>query len=182
MAAIMDLLNAEGLRVVLTSNSDEQEAARVVAIKSLMKSAPVDLSGMLGLKHLASLSRGARLFFGVDTAPMHIGAATGTPVVALFGPDSVFGQGPWNNEASTRTTPYAALNGVQTFGRHTAIQMDWECIPCNKNGCNGSKKSDCLEAMDSEFVWARLRTVLDGPDDDRTARAGHSVPGRGAGA
>jgi heptosyltransferase-3 len=182
MAAIMDLLHAEGLRVVLTSSLNEQEAARVVAIKALMKSEPVDLSSMLSLKHLASLSRGARLFFGVDTAPMHIGAATSTPVVAIFGPDSVFGQGPWNNEASTRTTPYAALNGVQTFGRHTAIQMDWECIPCNKNGCNDSKKSDCLEAMDTEFVWTRLRTVLDGPgaDDDRTARAEGGEGGEGA--
>ncbi len=180
MAAIMDLLHAEGLRVVLTSGPDEREAARVIAIKSLMKSAPVDLSGMLNLKHLASLSRGARLFFGLDAAPMHIGAATGIPVVALFGPESVFGQGPWNNEASTRTTPYAALSGVQTFGRHTAIQMDWECIPCNKNGCNGSKKSDCLEAMDPKFVWGRLRAVLDGlgaDDNDRTARAGDTGGG-----
>ncbi len=167
MAAIMDLLHAEGLRVVLTSNLNEPEAARVIAIKALMKSEPVDLSGRLNLKHLASLSRGARLVFGVDAAPMHIGAATGTPVVALFGPESVFVRGPWNNEASTRTTPYAALNGVQTFGRHTAIQMDWECIPCNKNGCNGSKKSDCLDAMDPDLVWERLRAVLDG-----TAMAG----------
>lgn len=170
MAAIMDLLDGEGLRVVLTSGPGELESARVAAIKALMKSAPVDLSGLLNLKHLASLSRGARLFFGVDTAPMHIGAATGTPVVALFGPDSVFGRGPWNNEASTRTTPYAALNGVQTFGRHTAIQMDWGCIPCDKNGCNDSKKSDCLEAIDPEFVWAQLRTLLEGPGaDDRAA-------------
>jgi heptosyltransferase-3 len=175
MAAVMDLLHAEGLRVVLTSGPDELETARTVAIKALMKSGPVDLSGMLNLKQLASLSRGARLFFGVNAAPMHIGAATGTPVVALFGPDSVFDRGPWNNEASARTTPYAALNGVQTFGRHTAIQMDWECIPCNKSGCNGSKKSDCLEAIDPQFVWARLRAVLDGPgtdNNDSTARAG----------
>lgn len=46
------------------------------------------LAGQLSLKELAALTRIARLFVGVDSAPMHIVAAVGTPVVALFGPSA----------------------------------------------------------------------------------------------
>ena len=161
IAAIIDLFANEGLRVVLTSAPDKRETDKIKAIKAKAKTTPVDLSGALRLKHLASLSRGAALFFGVDSAPMHIAAASGPPVVALFGPSGVFDWGPWDNEASRSQTPYAALSGVQSFGRHTVIQEDWDCIPCGQDGCNGTKKSDCLEALDLATVWKRLETAID---------------------
>ena len=40
--------------------------------------AAVDLSGALSLREMAALAARARLFFGVDSAPMHIAAAAGT--------------------------------------------------------------------------------------------------------
>ncbi len=160
MAAIIDLFEDEGLRVVLTSAPDKRETDKIKSIKASAKTDPVDLSGLLRLKHLASLSRGAALFFGVDSAPMHIAAASGAPVVALFGPSGVFDWGPWDNPASRDHTPYAALSGVQSFGRHTAIQEDWDCIPCGEDGCNGTKKSDCLEAIGVDKVTDLIRTKL----------------------
>jgi ADP-heptose:LPS heptosyltransferase len=45
-----------------------------------------DLVGRSSLPELVALERRARLFVGCDTGPMHIAAALGTPVVALFGP------------------------------------------------------------------------------------------------
>jgi heptosyltransferase-3 len=59
----------------------------------------VDLSGQLTLRELAALTARARLFFGVDSAPMHIAAAMGTPVVALFGPSDEHAWGPWRVRA-----------------------------------------------------------------------------------
>jgi heptosyltransferase-3 len=44
---------------------------------------------------VAALAARARLFVGVDSAPMHIAAAVGTPVVALFGPSNERVWGPW---------------------------------------------------------------------------------------
>jgi heptosyltransferase-1 len=51
--------------------------------------------GTTSLLQLAELARRARLFVSCDTGPMHIAAAVGTPVVALFGPADPRRTGPW---------------------------------------------------------------------------------------
>jgi heptosyltransferase-3 len=77
---------------VLTSAPDAAEKALIGDVCSVRNSNAVspaptfDLSGQLSLKELAALTARARLFVGVDSAPMHIAAAMGTPVVAIFGP------------------------------------------------------------------------------------------------
>src|SRR5207237_6124704 len=50
----------------------------------------VDLSGKIDLLTLAALIAQARLVVTVDSAPMHIATATGTPQVVLFGPTNPF--------------------------------------------------------------------------------------------
>jgi hypothetical protein len=50
----------------------------------------------LSLPELAALTARARAFAGVDSAPMHIAAAVGTPTLALFGPSSEIAWGPWS--------------------------------------------------------------------------------------
>ena len=57
----------------------------------------LDLCGRTTIKQLAALSEQSSVFLGVDSAPMHIAAAVGTPVVALFGPSRAFCWGPWDN-------------------------------------------------------------------------------------
>jgi lipopolysaccharide heptosyltransferase I len=44
---------------------------------------------------LVALARAARLIVSGDTGPLHIAAAVGTPVVALFGPTNPRRNGPW---------------------------------------------------------------------------------------
>jgi len=43
-------------------------------------------------------------------------------------------------------------NGIQKMGKHIVIQHNWDCIPCGKDGCNGSKISDCLMQFDMNEV------------------------------
>ena len=56
----------------------------------------VNLAGKLSIKELGALTARARLFIGVDSMPMHLAAAMGTPTVALFGPSGESEWGPWN--------------------------------------------------------------------------------------
>lgn len=166
MADIIDRLESYGLRVVLTSGPDAREIEKVRSIISLARSRPVDLSGRLGLKSLAALSRRAAFFFGVDTAPMHIAAAAGTRVVGLFGPSGGYDWGPWDNIAARELdedtlTPYPERNGTQAFGRNRVIQLPWDCVPCGRDGCEGSKKSECLEKLGPDEVWEVLKAVAD---------------------
>ncbi len=55
----------------------------------------LDCVGALSLREFAACARRARLFIGCDTGPMHIAAAVGTRVLALFGPADPRRTGPY---------------------------------------------------------------------------------------
>jgi heptosyltransferase-3 len=145
MAKIIDYLQQDkGLKVVITGAPVKKELDRINKILSLCKTKPVNLSGKLTLKHLACLSSKAKLFFGVDTAPMHMAAATNTPVVALFGASYPVIWGPWNNNSDKQL--FQDKNGVQTNGLHHMISnMDHDIFYKNK-----LKKSRGMMLIDFE--------------------------------
>jgi heptosyltransferase-3 len=174
MAEVICWLIDKGIKVVLTSGSDEKELRKAEKILSLCPS-PVtrhplqllNLSGETNIKQLGAVSGMSDLFFGVDSAPMHIAAAVNTPVVALFGPSGAFNWGPWDNSQGSgvrsqesELKPYNRRNGLQSFGKHTVIQKSDDCIPCGKDGCGGSKKSRCLEEITPDEVKAVLSEKL----------------------
>lgn len=76
--------------LVLTSGASPFELAHVAAVKSQTQRRVVDLSGKTDLLTLAALIGQARLLVTVDSAPMHLAAATQTPQVVLFGPTNPF--------------------------------------------------------------------------------------------
>jgi predicted lipopolysaccharide heptosyltransferase III len=79
------------LELILTSGGSKHEQAHVTAIKSETRQQKIiDLSGKTDLLTLAALIAGARLLVTVDSAPMHLAAATHTPQVILFGPTNPF--------------------------------------------------------------------------------------------
>ncbi len=117
-----------GHRIVLTAAPAADELAMVRRIVSLAETPLVDLSGQLTLKELAALSGRAKLFIGVDSAPMHIAAAMQTPVVALFGPSGDNEWGPW-------------------MAPHRLLAAPYSCRPCGNDGCGGGKVSECLNAI-----------------------------------
>ena len=142
-AALLDRLAADGWPLVLSGAPDAAERALVDAIRTAMRARAIDLAGALTLPELAALTGAARLFIGVDTAPMHIAAAMGTPVVALFGPSGEVEWGPWrvpHRVVASRVHP---------------------CRPCGNNGCGGSNRSDCLLTLPETEVAAAVAELLD---------------------
>jgi len=121
------------LPAVLTGTPAAHEQDLRAAILKETGVKPLDLAGRLSLKELGALIAQARFFFGMDSAPMHLAAAVGTPAVALFGPSGVFNWGPWGKG-------------------HLVIQKDWPCVPCGRDGCEGSKVSRCLTEITPEEV------------------------------
>ena len=141
-AAVIDSLHANGQRVVLTAAPEPGELALVEAIRGRCERAPANLAGKLSLKMLASLSGRAKLFIGVDSAPMHIAAAMGTPVVALFGPSGESEWGPWR-----------VLHRIVSSGIHP-------CRPCGRDGCGGGKVSECLTSIAPQTVLDAVHSLL----------------------
>ena len=140
-AELLRALAAQGHRIVLTAAPDARE--RAIAGRILAAAGPgvVDLSGQLSLRELAALTARARLFFGVDSAPMHIAAAMGTPVVALFGPSGELEWGPWR-------VP------------HRIVASGHPCRPCGNDGCGGGKVSECLTQLPVPRVLAAIHELL----------------------
>jgi len=140
-AELLRRLVRDGHRLVLTAAPDAREKAIVGRILEQAAVPVTDLSGALSLRELAALTARSRLFFGVDSAPMHIAAAMGTPVVALFGPSGEHEWGPWR-------VP------------HRVVTSDHPCRPCGNDGCGGGKVSECLTRLEVDRVHAAVNELL----------------------
>lgn len=80
-----------GIPCVLTGGcGDAEEDRHLDAIRARLSRPCVDLAGKLSLLRLAAVLGEARLVVGVDSGPMHLAAALGTPVTVLFGPTNPF--------------------------------------------------------------------------------------------
>jgi len=85
---------------VLTGSDDGHEQNHLEAIKKGYPGiAGRDLSGRIDLLTLAALTQCASLVLTVDSAPMHLAGAFGTPQVALFGPTNPFHWRPRHEQA-----------------------------------------------------------------------------------
>jgi heptosyltransferase-3 len=133
-ARVIDALQEDWrLPVVLTGSAAPLEGELLAGILGECRGNPINLVGRLSLKELGALIARAKFFFGVDSAPMHLAAAVHTPAVALFGPSGAYNWGPWG-------------------AGHLVLQKDWECVPCGRDGCEGSKVSRCLTELTPEEV------------------------------
>ena len=77
------LASRHGARIIFAGAPPE--ADRVQRIAAAMRHPSVSVAGKLNLKELAALIERADLFIGIDSAPLHLAAAVGTPSVAMFG-------------------------------------------------------------------------------------------------
>ena len=78
------------ISVLLTGGASWAEQKHLREVKGRLRQPVVDLSGKTDLLTLAALIEQARLLVTVDSAPMHLAAATQTPQVILFGPTNPF--------------------------------------------------------------------------------------------
>ena len=150
-AEIIARIRAAGWPVVLTAAPGDKEGRLIDQIQQALakrNEAPaLSLAGALSLKELGALTGQAKLFAGVDSAPMHIAAAMKTPVVVLFGPSGEGHWGPWgkpregDHQVVTRTTQF-------------------NCRPCGLDGCGGGKVSECLTSVTPDDVWSAMAPLL----------------------
>jgi heptosyltransferase-3 len=141
-AMLLNLLSKQsGLPCLLTASPEQKELDYLTKLQQHTV-ANIPLFSDLQLKGVGAVSNMSRFFVGVDSAPMHIAAALNIPVLGIFGPSSAQNWGPWNNDLSS--SPYNAERGIQINEKHIVLQSGMECVPCHRDGCNGSKVSDCL--------------------------------------
>lgn len=109
-----------GLSSFVTYGPGEEALARAVA-STARSSAVRPIASTL--KQLFALSRRAALFVGGDTGPLHLAAASGTPIVGLYGPTSPERNGPFDSRDITV--------GRELWCRadcHRRSCWHWECM------------------------------------------------------
>jgi heptosyltransferase-1 len=84
-----------GLTPLINFGPGEQELALEVQATSGGVSQPISCS----IAELIALTRRARLFIGGDTGPLHLAAALGIPLVAIFGPTDPARNGPYGTKS-----------------------------------------------------------------------------------
>ena len=136
-AHLCDLITEEQKVKVVFTGSDRGKLER---IQSLMKSSSINLGGKTTLRDLAYLYQLASLLITTDSGPMHIAAAVGTPVIALFGPTDPL-----------RTGPYGKGHGV--------MRKELPCSPCFLKKCDSKK---CMRDITVEEVFQAVKEKLVG--------------------
>jgi heptosyltransferase-2 len=115
------------------------EAQVLSAIRSEMKSKPIDLAGKTAIADLPALLSQCDLFIGNDSGAMHLAAAVGLPVVAVFGSSDPEGTAP--------VTP-----------RCTIVQEKPYCSPCFLRRCPTDHR--CMTRVSPERVVDAARVWL----------------------
>ncbi|MGE0406698.1 MAG: glycosyltransferase family 9 protein [Candidatus Korobacteraceae bacterium] len=95
-----------GLRSLVNFGPGEESLAQQVVHHSC--GAAIALS--MTLSQLIAFTRRARIFLGGDTGPMHLAAALGVPVVALFGPTDPVRNGPFGTEHVVLRNPLSTTS------------------------------------------------------------------------
>ena len=86
------LVGALGADVLVFGSKEERQLAEAVA--RAMQHTPVVLAGTTSLRQWMALTERCRLVVANDSGPMHVAAAVGAPVVAIFGSTSEAATGP----------------------------------------------------------------------------------------
>lgn len=151
---VAQALLARGRQVVLTGSGGERDQACIAPLRDLA-SAPelLDVSGRLDFAQLAGLLARAALYIGPDTSVSHLAAASGVPVVAIFGPTNPQRWAPWPAQAEVPVR-FQRRALAQSQGNVTLLQAELPCVPCSHAGCEDhvGSRSDCLLAITPERV------------------------------
>ena len=96
-AALADVLVERfSVQIVLTGAPDEVNTSEQIAAQTQHRA--VMLTGRTDVNQLAALFSDAALVVSGNCGPMHLAAATGTPVIGLHGPTNPAQWGPWSRQ------------------------------------------------------------------------------------
>ncbi len=122
-----------GRLLILGSAGDRAIAASILGV---VGPKAADLTGKTTLSQAMAIIARCRVFVTNDSGLMHVAAALGVPLVAIFG-----------STDPTRTGPQGATSRV--------IYKGLSCAPCLKTRC--PRKRECMEAVTVEEVFEEVK-------------------------
>ena len=137
-AQVADRLAAEHAACVLIFGGKGEEELGT-AIAGMMTAPTIVYSGRTTVRQLMALIKRCRLFITNDTGPMHVAAAFGVPLVAIFGPTN-----------PVTTSPYGP--------GHELVRHPVECSPCLLRECPIDHR--CMQGLGTDEVYGAAERQL----------------------
>jgi ADP-heptose:LPS heptosyltransferase len=109
-----------------------------------MRRPALNLAGRLSVAELAALLARCRLLVSNDSGPVHVAAAVGTPVIAIFG----------RNQRGLSPRRWRPLGEG-----HAVLHKDVGCVTCLAHECDIGFQ--CLTALGVEEVYEAAVRALD---------------------
>jgi lipopolysaccharide heptosyltransferase II len=128
-----------GTQFAILGGKDDQPLGKIIS--QAVPEHCLNVCGATTLPEMVEWVRRCDLMITNDTGPMHVAAALGKPLVALFGPT-----------APERTGPYGQLENV--------LRLDLPCSPCLKSVCSIAETEKCLRALVPALVIDRVQKLL----------------------
>ncbi len=130
-----------GINSVLIGAKGERGFADEILQEAGTTSGIVDLVGKTTLRDLVALFPQLGFAVGSDSGPMHIAAASGIPVISL-----------WGSTSPLRSAPYQSEDLV--------LQSNIGCSPCYRKNCPGLGRL-CMSDIPARAVLALVDQVLE---------------------
>jgi heptosyltransferase-2 len=137
-AAVADALSEEwGASVALMGSIPEMPLS--AEIEAAMRRKPVNLAGRTTVREMMALLSLCGFLVTNDSGPMHIAAALGVPLVAIFGPTDWRTTSPWTRKAKI-------------------VRVDVDCSPCMRRECD--RGHECMLGVTSDMVVRAARDLF----------------------
>ncbi|HEY5043870.1 MAG TPA: lipopolysaccharide heptosyltransferase II [Verrucomicrobiae bacterium] len=128
-----------GARFAILGSGADKPLGEIISIAEPQRT--LNLCGATSLPEMIEWVRLCDLMVTNDTGPMHVAAALGKPLLALFGPTE-----------PRRTGPYGQLENV--------LRLELPCSPCLKSFCTWKNPNECLNAISPATVFERVQKQL----------------------
>ena len=140
-AQLVQLLsrNDPALRFAILGSKEDAAAGAIISQAEPQRC--LNLAGQTSLPEMVEWIRLCELLVTNDTGPMHVAAALGKPVVAMFGPTD-----------PRRTGPYLQTQQV--------LRISLPCAPCFKPTCSNDNPLECLQAITPAMVYQAVQRRL----------------------
>ncbi|MBF0619801.1 MAG: glycosyltransferase [Candidatus Omnitrophica bacterium] len=139
IAALCDMLAADNIRVIITGMEKDNVFVRNLA--AVMKSKPSVFVGKTTLMQLAALISYCKVYITPDSAPLHVAASVGVPVISLFGP----------------TNPERHVPPGETI---RVMRKTMPCVPCYKAECKSKNGPTCMRDITPYEVYLEVMRLL----------------------
>ncbi len=123
--------------ILLTGGPGELEIGADIA--AAMKTEPLNFIGKTSVREMMAIMSAGRLLITNDSGPMHVGAAFGIPIVAVFGPTD-----------HTTTSPHSEKVKI--------VRKEFDCAPCLLRQCPIDHR--CMLAIEAADVIAAAQELL----------------------